>query len=166
MRADRLLRRLTTSVVVIVGVVTLTFFAARVVPSDPAQLYAGQRANAARVAEVRARFGLDRPLPEQYVRYVGGLLAGEFGDSFKSKRAVADDLRIYLPPAGHGVVGQSLANLLTFPFVRQAVERGELNMDGAWFSIGRGELHWRDPASGAFSVVSAASDTVDRGEGI
>jgi len=66
----------------------------------------------------------------------------------------------------HGAVGQSLANLLTFPFVREAVERGELNMDGAWFSIGRGELHWRDPASGAFSVVSAASDTVDRGEGI
>ena len=66
----------------------------------------------------------------------------------------------------HGAVGQSLANLLTFPFVREAVERGELNMDGAWFSIGRGELHWRDPASGAFSVVSAESDTVDRGEGI
>jgi peptide/nickel transport system permease protein len=105
MRADRLLRRMTTSLIVIVGVVTLTFFAARVVPSDPAQLYAGPRANAVRVAEVRARFGLDRPLPEQFVRYVGGLLAGEFGDSFKSKRAVADDLRIYLPATLELVLG-------------------------------------------------------------
>ena len=45
----------------------------------------------------------------------------------------------------HGAVGQSLANLMTFPFVRGAYERGELNMDGAWFSIGKGELHWRNP---------------------
>jgi carbonic anhydrase len=66
----------------------------------------------------------------------------------------------------HGAVGQSLKNLMTFPFVRGAYERGELSMDGAWFSIGRGELHWRDPESGAFSVVDAASELFDSGEGI
>ncbi len=53
----------------------------------------------------------------------------------------------------HGAVGQSLANLMTFPFVRDAVAAGALNLDGAWFSIGRGELHWRDPANGRFEVV-------------
>jgi carbonic anhydrase len=66
----------------------------------------------------------------------------------------------------HGAVGQSLKNLMTFPFVRGAYERGELSMDGAWFSIGRGELHWRDPATNEFSVVDAASDLFDSGEGI
>jgi carbonic anhydrase len=66
----------------------------------------------------------------------------------------------------HGAVGQSLKNLMTFPFVRGAYERGELNMDGAWFSIGKGELHWRDPATSEFSVVDAASDLFDSGEGI
>ena len=66
----------------------------------------------------------------------------------------------------HGAVGQSLKNLMTFPFVRGAYERGELNMDGAWFSIGKGELHWRDPATSEFSIVDAASDLFDSGEGI
>jgi carbonic anhydrase len=66
----------------------------------------------------------------------------------------------------HGAVGLSLRNLATFPFVRRAVERGELNMDGSWFSIGKGELHWRDPASGAFSVVDALEDLYHSGEGI
>ncbi|MFT3722520.1 MAG: carbonic anhydrase [Hyphomonadaceae bacterium] len=62
----------------------------------------------------------------------------------------------------HGAVGQSLKNLTSFPFVRSAIERGELNMDGAWFSIGKGELHWRDPATGHFSVVSAEDPSVEQ----
>ena len=66
----------------------------------------------------------------------------------------------------HGAVGQSLKNLLSFPFVRSAFERGDLNMDGAWFSIGRGELHWRDPEKGTFSVVDASSELFDSGDGI
>lgn len=62
----------------------------------------------------------------------------------------------------HGAVGQSLKNLLTFPFVRSAIERGELNMDGAWFSIGKGELHWRNPETGAFSIVGAEDAAADQ----
>jgi carbonic anhydrase len=62
----------------------------------------------------------------------------------------------------HNAVGLSLKNLMSFPFVRTAYERGELNMDGAWFSIGKGELHWRNPETGHFSVVSAEDTTVDQ----
>jgi carbonic anhydrase len=62
----------------------------------------------------------------------------------------------------HGAVGLSLANLLTFPFVRAARESGELAMNGAWFSIGKGELHWRDPETGHFSVVAAEDAIVDQ----
>jgi carbonic anhydrase len=62
----------------------------------------------------------------------------------------------------HGAVGQSLKNLLTFPFVRSAVERGELNMDGAWFSIGKGQLHWRNPETGSFSIVAAEDAATDQ----
>jgi carbonic anhydrase len=62
----------------------------------------------------------------------------------------------------HGAVGQSLTNLLTFPFVRAAMERGDLNLDGAWFSIGKGELHWRNPDNGEFSVVAAEDAAVDQ----
>jgi carbonic anhydrase len=62
----------------------------------------------------------------------------------------------------HGAVGQSLKNLTSFPFVRSAYERGDLSMDGAWFSIGKGELHWRDPDTGAFSVVAAEDAQIDQ----
>ena len=57
----------------------------------------------------------------------------------------------------HGAVG-----LMSFPFVRSAYERGLLSMNGAWFSIGKGELHWRDPETGHFSVVAAEDAAVDQ----
>jgi carbonic anhydrase len=47
----------------------------------------------------------------------------------------------------------SLANLLSFPFVRTAVEKGALTLHGAWFAIHHGELHWRNQATGRFEVV-------------
>ncbi len=50
-------------------------------------------------------------------------------------------------------VGQSLANLMSFPFVQAAIEAGQLSLHGSWFAIGSGELHWRDPETGAFSLV-------------
>ena len=65
-----------------------------------------------------------------------------------------------------GAVAQSLRNLMTFPFVRTAVERGSLHMDGAWFSIGKGELQWRNPETGAFSVVDAEGDLPQPGANI
>src|SRR6266571_2604201 len=51
----------------------------------------------ARVEQLRARFGLDRPLPEQYVRYVGALLHGDMGESFGLHRPVVDALRDAIP---------------------------------------------------------------------
>lgn len=62
----------------------------------------------------------------------------------------------------HGAVGQSLTNLMGFPFVREAVEQGVLQLNGAWFSIGKGELHWRDPGTGAFSVIAAEDPEIER----
>lgn len=62
----------------------------------------------------------------------------------------------------HGAVGQSLTNLMGFPFVRAAIERGELNLHGAWFSIGKGELHWRNSDTGHFEVVNAEDPAVDQ----
>lgn len=53
----------------------------------------------------------------------------------------------------HAAVGQSIANLSTFPFISKALDANALTINGAWFSIGKGELHWRDPATGAFSVI-------------
>ncbi|MEM5515535.1 carbonic anhydrase [Henriciella sp. AS95] len=63
-----------------------------------------------------------------------------------------DDNQTALEFAG---VRTSIKNLMTFPFVKERVEAGTLELHGAWFAIALGELHWCDPQSGEFSVVEA-----------
>ncbi|KQQ48904.1 carbonate dehydratase [Methylobacterium sp. Leaf125] len=57
----------------------------------------------------------------------------------------------YLTRLEYAMVGQSLTNLMTFPFVRKRVESGQLALHGAHFGIARGELLLRDPETGAFN---------------
>ncbi|MEM1384722.1 MAG: carbonic anhydrase [Pseudomonadota bacterium] len=54
----------------------------------------------------------------------------------------------------HRGVGVSLGNLMTFPFVAEAVAAGRLSLHGAWFAIATGELFWRNPATGVFEEVA------------
>lgn len=53
----------------------------------------------------------------------------------------------------HAGVGTSIENLMTFPFVRDAVDAGRLQLHGAWFAIALGELHWRDKNTGEFTAI-------------
>ncbi len=78
------LRRLGQMIPTILGILVLVFFFVRALPGDPARLYAGQEAGPREVELVRERFGLDRPIPEQFVRYVGQTLRGDLGTSFRS----------------------------------------------------------------------------------
>lgn len=87
-------------------------------------------------------------------------LAAEARDAVLADATISS--RDWQEAVEHGAVGQSLKNLISFPFVRSAYERGDLNMDGAWFSIGKGELHWRDPDTGAFSEVVAEDAALDQ----
>ncbi|MFN4183163.1 MAG: carbonic anhydrase [Hyphomonas sp.] len=48
----------------------------------------------------------------------------------------------------------SIQNLMTFPFVREKVEAGTLEIHGVWFAIKHGELHWRNPNSNRFEIVA------------
>lgn len=57
-------------------------------------------------------------------------------------------------------IQQSLENLLTFPFVSDAVEAGRLQLEGAWFSIAEGRLQWLDWESGVFSDIPASERSV------
>jgi peptide/nickel transport system permease protein len=91
------LSRLLGAVIVILGVVTLTFFLARVVSPDPTNLYVSPQADQAVRDQVRALMGLDKPVPEQYVSYLGQLLHGDLGTSFATGLPVRDDLFSRLP---------------------------------------------------------------------
>jgi len=90
-------RRLALLGLVLFGMSVITFTLSHLVPGDPARLYAGQKASQAQVEAVARRYGLDRPLPEQYWIYLRGLFQGDFGLSMTTRRPVADDMRQYLP---------------------------------------------------------------------
>jgi peptide/nickel transport system permease protein len=92
-----IVRRLAFLILVLLGLSLITFLLSHVVPADPARLYVGPRAGAATVAQIRHQFGLDLPIWTQYVRYVGGLLHGDFGYSLTSHRPVGADLHDFLP---------------------------------------------------------------------
>ena len=70
----------------------LVFLLVHLLPGDPARLAAGQDATPETVQLVRKDLGLDRPLPQQFVRFVGGALSGDFGKSMRTKRAVATEI--------------------------------------------------------------------------
>lgn len=90
-------RRLVLLVFVLLGISVMTFFLSHVVPADPARLFAGPRATAASIASIRHQYGLDLPVWQQYLRYLGGLLHLDFGYSLTSHRSVDADLQDYLP---------------------------------------------------------------------
>ena len=92
-----LLRRTVGIATTLVTVATFTFLLTFVVPSDPARSVLGPRATPAQVEQAHATLGLDDPLPQQYVRYVGNLAQLDFGDSYIYKEHVSTILRERLP---------------------------------------------------------------------
>lgn len=92
-----LIRRFLLLLFVMWGISLITFLLARVIPADPARLIAGPRASLEAVAVVRTEYGLDQPLPTQYVTYLRNLLRGDLGHSFRTRRLVTEDLREYFP---------------------------------------------------------------------
>lgn len=92
-----LLRRLLLIVPVLIGLSILTFAVARIVPGDPVGLAAGPQSTPEIKAKLREEFGLDDPLPVQYMHYMSDVLQGDLGQSLYTRRNVTDDLRRYFP---------------------------------------------------------------------
>lgn len=92
-----ILKRVLLSLIVIFGVVTITFIIARVLPSDPASKWAGTRATPEQIEQARQELGLDDPLIVQYGHYISDLLHGDLGKSLTSKRPVIKELKQYIP---------------------------------------------------------------------
>jgi peptide/nickel transport system permease protein len=83
-----ILRRLLATIPVMAVVAVFVFFLLRLAPGDPAAIIAGEDATAAQIAAVRGKLGLDRPILEQFVVWLGGMLQGDFGTSIFSNLPV------------------------------------------------------------------------------
>lgn len=84
-----LLRRLAQVLPAVAGLLALNFCIIHLAPGDPAIALGGEHGDAAYYAFLRARFGLDRPLPEQLLTYVTNVLRGDLGTSFVHGRSVS-----------------------------------------------------------------------------
>ena len=80
----------------IVGI--LVFLLVHLLPGDPARLAAGPDATPETVQLVRRDLGLDRPLPQQFLRFVSGAVTGDFGRSIRTKRPVATEIAARFAP--------------------------------------------------------------------
>ena len=90
-------RRLLGALPNLVGVVVITFILTRALPGDPAAYFAGGAATPEAIEQVRPQLGLDKTLPEQFLRYVGALLHGDFGTSLTTGQPVLEELLRRLP---------------------------------------------------------------------
>jgi peptide/nickel transport system permease protein len=90
-------RRLLLLVPILLGVSILIFFWVHALPGNPASALLGERATPALVKQYKERYGLDRPLPLQYVDYLKVTVHGDLGTSITTRRTVASEIRRRFP---------------------------------------------------------------------
>lgn len=111
-----ILNRLMLAIPSLIGVVIVTFLLTRALPGDPAAYFAGPAATEQAIAEIRAKLGTDRPLIEQFGRYVADLARGELGQSLTTGQPVSREIATRLPASTElTLIGLTLAVLLAVP---------------------------------------------------
>lgn len=114
--SEYVIRRLLSMLLVIFFIFTITFILAYLIPADPARAVAGPKANAETLALIRHDLGLDDPLYVQYFRYLGRVLRGNLGTSYRNREPVTDILLRRLPfTAELALAGVALEVLLGIP---------------------------------------------------
>jgi dipeptide transport system permease protein len=121
-------KRLSTAIPSVIGVIIVTFLLTRVLPGDTAAYFAGPAATPQAITEIRKTLGLDRPLPEQFVRYVKDLARGDFGTSLTTGQPVITDIKQRLPASAElTLLGLIISILVAVPLgIVAAVKQGSI----------------------------------------
>lgn len=78
--------------------ITVVFLILRVIPGDPAKaMLGGRNVSVEYIERVREKMGLNKPIPQQFLDYVGGLVRGDFGTSFRTDEPVLHELMLRVP---------------------------------------------------------------------
>ena len=84
-----IIRRLIIGVLVVLSVSIVIFGIMQAMPGDPIDLMAGARVSPEQIAEMKARWGLDKPIPVQYLYWLANIFHGDFGTSITTKQQVS-----------------------------------------------------------------------------
>ncbi|HSI41426.1 MAG TPA: ABC transporter permease [Xanthobacteraceae bacterium] len=123
---SQILKRLATAIPSVIGVIIVTFLLTRVLPGDTAAYFAGPAASPQAIEEIRAKLGLDQPLPVQFAAYVGDLVTGNLGTSLTTGQPVIQDIRARLPASAElTLLGLLLSVAVAVPLgILAAVKQG------------------------------------------
>ena len=115
-RLDYILKRMVMAIFVLISVSILTFFIARVVPSNPAAAWVGPHPTKEQIEKATLELGLDKPLYVQYQRYMQDLLSGDLGTSVRTHQPILSDIKTFLPATLELVlIGMLIATLVGIP---------------------------------------------------
>src|SRR6516165_5630152 len=125
-----IIKRVTMAIPSLVGVVIVTFLLTRMLPGDPAAYFAGPAATPQAIQEVRAKLGLDKPLAQQFGRYLLDLAHGNLGTSLTTGQPVVTELRTRLPASAElTLLGLLLSILIAVPLGIVAATRPNSVLD-------------------------------------
>jgi peptide/nickel transport system permease protein len=112
--AQHLIRRLLLMIPMAIGITLVLFVVTHIVPVNPLAVILTEKSmddpNAVRAAT--EKWGLDKPLPVQYLIYLGNLVQGDLGTSFKTKNPVVNDLKVFLPATVELAIGSFVFAIL------------------------------------------------------
>lgn len=134
-----IIKRLLLGAMVLMGVVVITFFLARIIPSNPAAQWVGPRATQEQIDQATIDLGLDKPLYVQFGRYIHDLSKGDLGKSLRSKQPVSKELAAFLPPTIELIIFSTiLAILIGIPLGLNAAKKRDQALDHfcRFFSVG------------------------------
>ncbi|HQA46996.1 MAG: ABC transporter permease [Clostridiales bacterium] len=134
-----IVKRVLLGILVLFGVILITFILTRVIPSNPAAQWVGQRATAEQIEAAKIELGLDKPLYVQLGRYLADLAKGDLGRSLRSHQPVSAELRAYLPATIELVlVSTIVAVIIGIPLGVASAKRKDHMVDhvSRFFSVG------------------------------
>ena len=115
-RLNFIAKRLLMLIPLLAGIILVVFLLAKVMPGDPARIAVGLRASPEQVAQARIAMGLDKPVIIQYFIYLGHILTGNFGYSYKSHMPVTTIIGAHVPiTLWLLLVGMSFSLLISVP---------------------------------------------------
>lgn len=139
--AKYLARRILEAIPVVIGVSILVFMLLHLIPGDPATAMLGERATPENVEALRDRLGLNKPLYEQYLLWVGRMLQGDLGHTVRGNIPVADEIGTRFPATIElSVAALILATIVGVPLgIVSGIKRNSiidtLTMFGALFGV-------------------------------
>ncbi|WP_433558734.1 ABC transporter permease [Pseudonocardia xinjiangensis] len=135
----RIRKRLVHLLIVLLAVTFLSFVVVDLLPGDAAVVVAGDNATPEQVQQVREDLQLDRPLLVRYVDWLGGVVTGDLGSSFRTGQPVAEALAQRIPVTFEiTIIAQLLALLIAIPLAVYSAYRPGRVVDRASMTIGFG----------------------------